>query len=342
MASLENFELPQSVAVEEATATPRYAKFIAEPWQNGFGVTIGNALRRVLLSSIEGVAVSSIKIDGVSHEFSSVPGVLEDVMEIILNIKKLKFSCEGTLPRTLELYAEKAGPVTAANIREDGVTHVLNPEQLICTLDRDQPFRMDLELSKGRGYNLSEDNKHEDQAIGTIPVDSLYSPIERVRYDVQACRVGQHTDFDRLELEIWTDGRVDPREALTQAALILREHLQIFTTGESTALFAQNNGGLTEEERKLVKNLTTNINDLELSVRAVNCLSSAQIHYLGELVEKSESQMLKYRNFGKKSLLEIKEKLYDYGLSLEMVLKESVKEELMRQMAQQLQTNNEE
>lgn len=342
MASLENFELPQSVVVEEATATPRYAKFIAEPWQNGFGVTIGNALRRVLLSSIEGVAVSSIKIDGVSHEFSSVPGVLEDVMEIILNIKKLKFSCEGTLPRTLELYAEKAGPVTAANIREDGVTHVLNPEQLICTLDRDQPFRMDLELSKGRGYNLSEDNKHEDQAIGTIPVDSLYSPIERVRYDVQACRVGQHTDFDRLELEIWTDGRVDPREALTQAAMILREHLQVFTTGESNALFAQNNGGLTEEERKLVKNLTTNINDLELSVRAVNCLSSAQIHYLGELVEKSESQMLKYRNFGKKSLLEIKEKLYDYGLSLEMVLKESVKEELMRQMAQQLQTNNEE
>ncbi|NMA21884.1 MAG: DNA-directed RNA polymerase subunit alpha [Lentisphaerae bacterium] len=340
MASLENFELPQSVAVEEATATPRYAKFIAEPWQNGFGVTIGNALRRVLLSSIEGVAVSSIKIDGVSHEFSSIPGVMEDVMEIVLNVKKLKFSCDGTLPRTLELYAEKAGPVTAANIREDGATHVLNPEQLICTLDRDQPFRMDLELNKGRGYTLSEDNKHEDQAIGTIPVDSLYSPIERVRYDVQACRVGQHTDFDRLELEIWTDGRVDPREALTQAALILREHLQVFTTGESGALFAQNNGGLTEEERKLVKNLAISINDLELSVRAVNCLISAQIHYLGELVEKSESQMLKYRNFGKKSLLEIKEKLQEYGLSLDMVLKDSVKEELMRQIAQQLQTTN--
>ncbi len=342
MASLENFELPQSVAVEEATATPRYAKFIAEPWQNGFGMTIGNALRRVLLSSIEGVAVSSIKIDGVSHEFSSVPGVLEDVMEIVLNVKKLKFTCDGTLPRTLELYAEKAGPVTAANIREDGVTHVLNPEQLICTLDSDKPFRMDLELNKGRSYILSEGNKHEDQAIGTIPVDSLFNPIERVRYDVQACRVGQHTDFDRLELEVWTDGRVDPRDALTQAAVILREHLLVFTTGDKSSPFAPNNGGLTEEERQLVKHLCTSISDLELSVRAVNCLSSAQIHYLGELVEKTESQMLKYRNFGKKSLLEINEKLQEYGLSLEMVLKENVKEELMRQLAQQLQTTSEE
>lgn len=341
MASLENFELPQSVVVEEATATPRYAKFIAEPWQNGFGLTIGNALRRVLLSSIEGVAVSSIKIDGVSHEFSSVSGVMEDVMEIILNIKKLKFTCEGTLPRTLELYAEKAGPVTGANIREDGVAHVLNPELQLCTLDSDQPLRMELELSKGRGYRLSEENKHEDQAIGTIPVDSLFSPIERVRFDVQACRVGQHTDFDRLEIEVWTDGRVDPREAMTQAATILKEHLQVFTTGDTGSLFAPSSSGLTDDERKLVKSLSTNINDLELSVRAVNCLSSAQIHYLGELVEKTEAQMLKYRNFGKKSLLEIKQKLNDYGLSLEMVLKDNIKEELMRQMAQQLQTNEE-
>ncbi|MFA6930809.1 MAG: DNA-directed RNA polymerase subunit alpha [Lentisphaeria bacterium] len=341
MASLENFELPQSVVVEEATATTRYAKFIAEPWQNGFGMTIGNALRRVLLSSIEGVAVSSIKIDDVSHEFSSIPSVMEDVMEIVLNIKKLKFICEGTLPRRLELYADKAGPVTGANIREDGVTHVLNPEQVLCNLDCDKPLRMDLEICKGRGYRLSENNKHDEQDINTIPVDSLFSPIDRVRFDVQACRVGQHTDFDRLELEIWTDGRIDPRDAMAQAAMILSEHLQVFNSGERTSLFAQNNGGLSEEERKLVKNLATSINDLELSVRAVNCLCSAQIHYLGELVEKSEAQMLKFRNFGKKSLQEIKEKLTDYGLSLEMVLKDNIKEELMRQMAQQLQTNEE-
>lgn len=343
MPGIEGFELPNALVVDEATATPRYARFTAEPWENGFGHTMGNALRRVLLSSMEGVAVSSIRIDGVSHEFSSIPDVLEDVMLIILNIKRLKFACEGSLPRTLELYADEAGEVTAANIREDGVTTVLNPEQVICTLDKNRPLRMELELERGRGYRAAEENKREDQPIGTIPVDCLFSPIERVRYDVQACRVGQHTDYDRLELEVWTDGRIDPRDAVVRSAMILREHLGFFVKSEGAAMSGTVSApvaGLTDDEKELVEKLCTNVNSLELSVRAVNCLNSAQISYLGELVEKSESQMLKYRNFGRKSLQEIKLKLESRGLNLEMVLADNVRDEMNRLLA--LKTQNKE
>ncbi|MDD4539042.1 MAG: DNA-directed RNA polymerase subunit alpha [Lentisphaeria bacterium] len=343
MPGIEGFELPNALVVDEATATPRYARFTAEPWENGFGHTMGNALRRVLLSSMEGVAVSSIRIDGVSHEFSSIPDVLEDVMLIILNIKRLKFSCDGSLPRTLELYADEAGEVTAANIREDGVTTVLNPEQVICTLDKNRPLRMELELERGRGYRAAEENKREDQPIGTIPVDCLFSPIERVRYDVQACRVGQHTDYDRLELEVWTDGRIDPRDAVVRSAMILREHLGVFVKSEGAAMSGTVStpvAGLTDDEKELVEKLCTNVNSLELSVRAVNCLNSAQISYLGELVEKSEGQMLKYRNFGRKSLQEIKLKLESRGLNLEMVLADNVRDEMNRLLA--LKTQNKE
>lgn len=342
MPGIEGFELPNALVVDEATATSRYARFVAEPFENGFGHTMGNALRRVLLSSMEGVAVSSIRIDGVSHEFSSIPDVLEDVMLIILNVKRLKFSCDGSLPRTLELYADQAGEVTAANIREDGVTTVLNPEQVICTLDKNRPLRMELELERGRGYRAAEENKRDDQPIGTIPVDCLFSPIERVRYDVQACRVGQHTDYDRLELDVWTDGRIDPREAVTRSAVILREHLLIFAKGDSStgAALSVPVAGLTEDEKELVEKLCTNVNSMELSVRAVNCLNSAQISYLGELVEKSEGQMLKYRNFGRKSLQEIKQKLESKGLALEMVLTDHVKDEMNRLLA--LKTQNKE
>ncbi|NLZ62982.1 MAG: DNA-directed RNA polymerase subunit alpha, partial [Lentisphaerae bacterium] len=341
MTHLDNFLLPQSLVMDEATATPRYAKFITEPWENGYGHTIGNALRRVLLSSMEGVAVSSIRIDGVMHEFCSIPHVVEDVMEIVLNVKRLKFACSENLPRTLELRANKAGVVTAASIQEDGVVQVLNPEQVICTLDKDIPFRMELEIDRGRGYRPSEENKNNDQPIGTIPVDCLFSPIERVRYDVQDCRVEQRTDYDSLELEIWTDGRIAPKEAIARAACILQEHLMVFTNGESAVLPGHKGSGLTEDERELVKVLSISVNDLELSVRALNCLSSANIQCLGELVEKTESQMLKYRNFGKKSLAEIKDKLKGLGLSLEMVLKDSIKEELTRQKALRLQNNEE-
>jgi len=336
MPGLENFALPSALQMDAASATPRYAKFIAEPWEHGFGNTIGNALRRVLLSSMEGVAVASVRIDGVAHEFSTIPGVVEDVTEIILNIKKLRLTCDGELPRTIELYSDKAGPVTAAAIREDGVTTVLNPELLICTLDEDRPLRMELEICSGRGWRPAEENKREDHPIGVIPVDCLFSPLERVRYDVQACRVGQRTDYDRLELEIWTDGRVTPQDALTRAAYLLREHLAVFGSAQDVAVTHQAPVHVTSaEEQELLDRLMLSVNVLELSVRAVNCLNMAQIRVLGELVEKTEPEMLKYRNFGKKSLQEIKAKLSEHGLGLGMTLKDEVREAMQQKLASQ-------
>jgi len=335
MPGLEGFALPNALQLDTGTATARYAKFVAEPWENGFGHTIGNALRRVLLSSMDGVAVASVRIDGVAHEFSTIPGVVEDVTEIILNIKKLRLNCVGDLPRTIELYAETAGPVTAAAIREDGVTTVLNPELVICTLDEDRPLRMELEICKGRGWRPAEENKREDHPIGVIPVDCLFSPVERVRYDVQACRVGQRTDYDRLELEIWTDGRVSPQDALTRAAFLLREHLVVFGAAQEAITPQAPVHVATAEEQALLDKLTLSVNVLELSVRAVNCLNTAQIRVLGELVEKTEEEMLKYRNFGKKSLQEIKAKLAEHDLALGMTLSDQIREAMKQKLATQ-------
>ncbi len=333
MPNLDGFSMPTALEVDEATATPTYAKFLAEPWENGFGHTVGNALRRVLLSSMEGVAVSSLRIEGVAHEFTHIEGVVEDVTEIVLNIKKLHLSCEGDMPRTMELYADKAGSVTGAAVREDGVTTVLNPDIVICTLDHDRPLRMELEIDKGRGYRPAEENKRDDQPIGVIPVDCLFSPIERVSYDVQACRVGQRTDYDRLELEVWTDGRIDPQDALQQSAVLLREHLSVFVASEDVETpIAQVTSA---EEQKLVDQLCMSVNDMELSVRAKNCLNTAQIRVLGGLVEKTESEMLKYRNFGKKSLQEIKVKLVEMCLGLGMTLKDEVRAAFRQRMEEQ-------
>jgi DNA-directed RNA polymerase subunit alpha len=324
--------MPSALEIDEATATTTYAKFTAEPWENGFGHTLGNALRRVLLSSMEGVAVASVRIDGVAHEFTSIPNVIEDVTEIILNVKRLRLQCDGETPRTLELYADKAGPVTAAAVRDDGVTTVLNPDLLICTLDKDKPFRMELEISRGRGYRPAEENKREDHPIGVIPVDCLFSPVERVRYDVQACRVGQRTDYDSLELEVWTDGRVSPADAVNRAAGLLREHLAVFADQEEVQ--AETVQVTSAEDQELLDKLMTSVNELELSVRAVNCLNTAQIRVLGELVEKSEAEMLKYRNFGKKSLQEIKEKLAELDLGLGMTLRDGVRDALHQRLAE--------
>ncbi|MBP1582483.1 MAG: DNA-directed RNA polymerase subunit alpha [Victivallales bacterium] len=350
MANTEIFQLPQKIEMDETTATDRYAKFIAEPWENGYGHTIGNALRRVLLSSMEGVAVSSVRIEGVKHEFCSMPDVVEDVMDIVLNIKKLKFLCASDvqLPRHLELVRTEAGVVTAADIQEDGVIKVLNPEQVLCTLDTkrsaDKALRMDFEIDRGRGFRPSEENKHPEQAIDVIPVDSLFSPIERVRYDVQACRVGQRTDYDRLVLEVWTDGRIKPQAALSTAVSLLRRSFDVFGGGECIGSygFPGLNSGLSIEDKELVDKLCTSVSELDLSVRAVNCLNSAQIHYVSELVEKSEAQMLKFRNFGKVSLQEIQNKLAEMGLSLEMTLSDAVKEELANRAVKRIQTNSEE
>lgn len=338
MSAIDGFAMPESLVLEEATATPTYSKFIAEPWEKGFGNTLGNALRRVLLSSLEGVAVSSVRIDGVAHEFSTIPDVLEDVTEIILNLKKLRVSCEGDLPRTLELVANKAGTITAAAIQEDGVTTVLNPELTICTLDRDRPIRMELEICKGRGYRLGEQNKRADQPIGVIPIDSLFSPVERVAYDVQQCRVGNRTDYDRLELQVWTDGRLSPEDCVRTAATILRRHLTVFTISSQDQIPQEER--LNEEELELLNKLSCNVADMDLSVRAKNCLQNAEIDTVGTLVSKAESEMLKFRNFGKKSLDEIKEKLAMMGLALEMPVAENVLEAL-RQRQEKLQEEEE-
>lgn len=335
MPGLEGFALPTALQMDSASATPRYAKFVAEPWENGFGNTIGNALRRVLLSSMDGVAIASVRIDGVAHEFSTIPGVVEDVTEIILNLKKLRLTCAGDLPRTIELYADKAGPVTGAAVREDGVTTVLTPDLLICTLDEDRPLRMELEICEGRGWRPAEENKREDHPIGVIPVDCLFSPVERVRYDVQACRVGQRIDYDRLELEIWTDGRISPQDALLRAAFLLREHLAVFGSTQDVSATQVPVHVASAEEQELLDKLVLSVNVLELSVRAVNCLNMAQIRVLGELVEKTESEMLKYRNFGKKSLQEIKAKLAEHGFSLGMTLKDEIREAMKQKVASQ-------
>lgn len=344
MAGLENFEMPEAMVMDEATATDRYAKFITEPWENGFGHTIGNSLRRVLLTMMEGVAVSCIRIDGVSHEFTPIPGVMEDVMEIILNIKKLKFRCEGSLPRTLELVASKKGEVTGASIKEDGVAEVLNKDLKLFTLTadrKDNPLRIELDLEKGRGYRPSERNKRDDQPLNSIPVDCLFNPVEKVRYDVQPSRVGENTNYDRLELEVATDGRIAPKAAVMRAAAILREQLAVFEFENSEAV-ASRGIILNEEEKALLELLRANVNDLGLSVRSENCLNQEDIHCIGTLVQRSEAQMLKCRNFGKKSLEEIKEKLQDRNLSLGMKVSKNVEDELARILAEQLQKNTKE
>ena len=333
MPDITDFTMPSALEIDTETATQRYARFVSEPWEKGFGHTLGNALRRVLLSSLEGVAVCTVRIDGIPHEFSTIPDVVEDVTEIILNIKKLRVTSEGELPRTLELYADKKGPVTAASIQEDGVTDVLNPDLQICTLDRDRPIHMEIQLDQGRGYRPAELNKSDDQPIGVIPVDCLFSPIERVSYDIQACRVGQRTDYDRLEMQIWTDGRVTPQNALLKAARILQDHLNVFLQTEQQESAVEQE--LSEEEKEQLGRLMTKIEDLELSVRAKNCLHNANIAYVGELVQKNEAEMLKFRNFGKKSLEEIKKKLENLDLDLEMPLSDALKTALQQRIEQQ-------
>lgn len=325
----EKFTMPSGVETDEKSKTSCYGKFTIQPLEKGFGHTLGNSLRRVLLSSMEGVAPTAIRIDGVLHEFATLAGVKEDVAEIVLNLKKLRFSCQGELPRTLELRVAKEGAVTAAAIGRDAAAEVINKDQLICTLDKDMPFRMEIEIDRGCGYVPSEENKKSDHPAGTIAIDALFSPVERVRYIVSDCRVGQRTDYDSLEMEIWTDGRIDPQEALQRSAELLSEHLAVFAGGDVAERGSLPRSSrkiqISSEEQKLVERLMKPVADIEFSVRAKNCLNNADIVVIGQLVEKSESEMLKYRNFGKKSLQEIKGKLQEMELSLGMPLPEEVR-----------------
>jgi DNA-directed RNA polymerase subunit alpha len=299
------FEMPKTLAKDESTA--------------GYGHTVGNSLRRVLLSSLEGAAITAAKIPGAQHEFATLPGVVEDVTDIVLNLKKVKFKADDHEPKKLSLSINKEGEVTAGDIQVVQGYEVLNPKQIICTLDKKHKFEAELDVRVGRGFATAEENKRPDQAIGLIPIDSIFSPVTRVKYAVENTRVGQRTDYDKLILEIWTDGRLTPDDALLQASAILRHHLDVFVNfNEEIIEFDQTPAGVSEENLKLKKLLNMSVNEIELSVRAANCLNNANITTVGQLAQKTEAEMLKYRNFGKKSLNEIKDKLQQLGFSLGM------------------------
>src|SRR5579862_3016570 len=329
---LGRFEMPKRLSKEDTTATETYAKFTAEPFETGYGHTVGNSLRRVLLSSLEGAAITSIKVDGAQHEFASIDGVAEDVTDIVLNLKKVLFRAHTRDPQTLLLSVNKEGAVIAGDIELQQNLEIVNPKQHICTLDKKKKFEMELEVKIGRGFCPGDENKKADQAIGVIAIDSLFSPVTRVRYAVENARVGQRTDYDRLLIEIWTDGRISPDDALTQASAILQHHLDVFVGYDKNAVeFEETEAKQDDEKAKMKKLLNMSVNEIELSVRAANCLNNANITTVGQLAMKTEAEMLKYRNFGKKSLNEIKEKLAALGLTLGMTfepdLLEAPKEE---------------
>jgi len=316
---LGRFEMPKSLTKDEDTATPMYAKFIAEPFEAGYGHTVGNSLRRVLLSSLEGAAITSVKIEGANHEFQTLPHIVEDVTDIVLNLKKIKFKANDHEIRNLRINVNKEGTVTAGDIEDSAQCEVLNKDLVICTIDKKHRFEAELEVKVGRGFARGDENKHPDQPIGVIAIDSIFSPVTRVKYAVGNARVGQRTDYDKLEIEIWTDGRVSPQEALVQASSILKKHFEPFYAYDENAVeFDETPQAQSQENQKMKKLLNMSVNEIELSVRAANCLNNANITTVGQLAEKSESEMLKYRNFGKKSLNEIKDKLTQLSLSLGM------------------------
>lgn len=317
---LAHFEIPNTLKRIQDTEDPNHTTFIAEPIETGFGHTLGNSLRRVLLSSLEGAAITSVRIAGAQHEFTSLPGVVEDVTEIILNLKKVKFIHHGKDPRTLSLRVTKQGVVTAGDIQEDHIYTVVNKDQIICHLDQSTIFDCEFEVNVGRGFHTAEDNNDKDRPIGIIPIDSIFSPVTRVKYAVDNARVGQMTEFDKLILDVWTDGRLTPEDAMLQAASILRHHLDVFVENDSRRVAFDKATGTEQDANtaQLRKLLNMSVNEIELSVRAANCLNNANITTVGQLAMKTESEMLKYRNFGKKSLNEIKDKLVQHGLSLGM------------------------
>lgn len=309
--------MPKRLTKEDSTATETYAKFVADPFETGYGHTIGNSLRRVLLSSLEGAAITSIKIDGAQHEFATVEGVVEDVTDIVLNLKKVLFKAHSREPQTLLLSVNKDGDVTAGDIELNQNVELVNPKQHICTLDKKKKFEMELEVKVGRGFLPGDENKKPDQSIGVIAIDSLFSPVTRVKYSVESARVGQRTDYDRLIIEIWTDGRISPDDALTQASAILQHHLDVFVGYDKNAVeFEEVADKQDDEKSRMRKLLNMSVNEIELSVRAANCLNNANITTVGQLAMKTEAEMLKYRNFGKKSLNEIKDKLQSLNLGL--------------------------
>jgi len=314
-----DFQFPKKLECDEATYSQSYGKFIAAPFEKGYGVTLGNSLRRVLLSSIEGSAVSSIKIIGAGHEFSSLPGVLEDVPEIILNIKKLILNSHSKIPKTIYLKVDKKGEVKAKDLKVDETIEIINPELHIATLTKDVALNIEMEVSRGCGYFASELNKKEDKTAGVIPIDSIFTPIKKVNFFVENTRVGQRTDYDKLIVEIWTNGSINPKDALLYASNILQRHLDIFVNfGQLPEDIADDEPEMSKEDIALYEKLRLPISELELSVRSSNCLREAGIKIIADLVKRGEDEMLGFKNFGKKSLTEIKELLVGMGLTLGM------------------------
>ena len=315
-----NFEMPKLLKANDSTLTDTYGEFTAEPFERGYGTTLGNSLRRVLLSSVEGAAVTSIKIEGVAHEFGSIPGVLEDVTQIILNIKSLVLRSHTSAPKPIFIKIHRKGVVTAKDIISDETLDIINPGLHIATLNKDAKLNIEMEIGKGRGYVSAEENKKENQAIGVIAIDSLFSPVTKVNFLVEDTRVGQVTDYDRLTIKIWTNGAVSPKEALLYGSNVLQRHLDIFVSfgklPEDLEIIDE-----PEEDGDLIEKLKMPVSELELSVRSANCLEKAKLKTIGEVVSKTESEMLKYRNFGKKSLTEIVGVLESMGFSLGMKIK---------------------
>jgi DNA-directed RNA polymerase subunit alpha len=305
----------------EVNSTPSYGKFVCEPLERGFGITIGNSLRRIILSSLYGAAIVAVKFDSVMHEFSVIPGVIEDVSEIILNLKEVRLKVSDDEPKTIYIDKQGEGVVTAADIQsKDGKVEVLNPDHHIATLSEKADLKMTLSVILGKGYSLAEANKQEDAPVGTIPIDAVFSPVKRVNYVVGNARVGQRTDYDKLTLEVWTDGSVTPEDAVAYAAKIFKEQMTIFINFDEDIEPAPDEKSDESQKPKFNENLYRSVEELELSVRSANCLKNAEILKIYQLVQKSEAEMLKTKNFGRKSLNEIKEVLAEMGLSLGMKL----------------------
>ncbi len=311
---------PRRLEVEKETLTLFYGKFTAEPFERGFGITIGNSLRRILLSSLQGAAIASVKIDGVLHEFSTIPGTKEDVTEIILNLKEVRLKLHTEGPKTIRVKAEGPRVLKAGDIITGDAVEVLNPDHYVATLSRDGKLSMEMVVKMGRGYVPAERNKEENQPIGTVPMDAIFSPIKKVNYAVTNARVGQITDYDKLTLEVWTDGSLNPEEAVAHAAKILKDQLSIFITFEEEEEAEMSYSEDEEVKEGFNENLLRSVDELELSVRSANCLKHANIKLIGDLVQKTEAEILATKNFGRKSLNEIKEILAEMGLGLGMKL----------------------
>ncbi len=322
-----NFQMPEGIILEESTSTTKFGRFIVQPLEKGFGVTIGNTFRRVLLSSLPGYAITAIRIEGIVHEFSTISGMVEDVTDMILNLKQVRLKATNKKVGKVTVPLKGAGKFTAGNIQEaSSEVEIMNPELHIATLNKDANFEIELRIGRGKGYVTSEENKMPDQALGTVTIDSIFTPIVNVRYFVETTRVGQQTDYEKLILEIDTDGSITPQEAVTYAGKIMRDHIQLFINFDSEPEAEKEDDMQDAEIVRVRKILKTNVDELELSVRSHNCLRAADIRTIADLVSKDEAELLRFRNFGRKSLAELSTIVEEHGLTFGMDVEKYLKE----------------